>query len=335
MSQKINSESITNVEHACNSQACFFYHAHMKYTAIIGITLFGSLLAWGCTNNKANPEPEHDAHAQEPISTLHMLFQLDENLYSGGEPKGRKAYEQLSSLGIQTVISVDAVAPDKALADEFGIRVVHLPIGYDGISSERSIQFAHAIATLPSPIYIHCHHGKHRGPAAIAVGAIGAGTMTHMQAHQFMTLVGTSLDYPGLWRAVQNARPLNDTYLLNDQIDLPEQADIGDFLAAMSEIDRLDELLWLCAENSFTAPNDHPDLAPASLAGHIHNLLRQLETDKLTVQEGVIFAELMIESRDLASSLETQITMNDIENAMISMTTLSESCIRCHERFRD
>lgn len=328
MSQKTKSNANTqNLTNTRNPRVLFLYHPHMRYALLIAITLLGYLLASGCANTQTK--------TTEPIPALHNLYQLTDTLYSGSEPKGRAAYQQLASLGIQTVISVDAVAPDKALADEFGIKIVHLPIGYEGISDQRAIEFAHAIATLPTPIYVHCHHGKHRGPAALAVGAIGAGQLNHTQAHKFMTAVGTSPDYPGLWKAMKHARPLTDSYLFNNQIELPEQADIGDFESAMSEIDRLTELLWLCADNNFAAPDDHPDLAPASLAGQIHNLLRSLGDDALTEQGGLIFQELLGDSTALASRVENQIIAADIENAMISMTTLSESCIRCHERFRD
>jgi len=270
-----------------------------------------------------------------PVSVLHNLHQLNAGLYSGSQPAGRSAYEQLESLGIQTVISVDAVAPDQALADEFGIRIVHLPIGYDGISEERAKQLAHALATLPRPIYLHCHHGKHRGPAAICAGAIGTGELTTQQAIDFMTKAGTSESYHGLWRAIDRAQTFDDSILFDDTIELPTQADIGDFAAAMSEIDRLNELLWLCADNDFVAPEDHPDLAPTSLAGQIHNLLRSLGDDQLVAAEGIIFEEHLGDAIALSSSLETQISMSEIENAMASMNALTESCVRCHERFRD
>ncbi len=295
--------------------------------AAIVFTLFVALLIAGCMNRSTR--------TAEPVSVLHSLHLLKDGLWSGSEPKGRSAYQQLASMDIKTVISVDAVPPDQALADEFGITIVHLPIGYDTISEQRTKQLAHALATLPRPIYLHCHHGKHRGPAAICVGAIGTGELTTQQAIDFMTKAGTSQSYHGLWRAADQAKVLDDSILFDTTIELPAQADIGNFASAMSEIDRLNELLWLCADNNFVAPDDHPDLAPASIAGQIGNLLRQLEADELTIDEGVLFEELLIESRDLASTLETQISMSEIENAMISMNAFTESCVRCHEQFRD
>lgn len=287
------------------------------------------LLTTGCAGSSSRTT-EH-----EPTHAIHNLHQLADGLWSGSEPLGTPAYNELAKLGIQTVVSVDAVAPDKALADQYNIRVVHLPIGYDGIPEQRTKQLAVAVATLPRPIYLHCHHGKHRGPAAICVGAIGAGEITNEQAADFMALAGTSPDYPGLWRSAEFAEALDDQILADKSINLPEQADIGDFPSAMAEIDRLNELLWLCADNNFVAPEDHPDLAPVSLVGQIHYLLRSLESDSLTQSEGVIFQEMLLDSSVLASQIESQITTGAIENAMTTMNTLTDSCVRCHEQFRD
>ena len=40
---------------------------------------------------------------------------------------------------------------------------------------QRVEEIATAVQTLPGPIYIHCHHGKHRSPAASAAACVGAG----------------------------------------------------------------------------------------------------------------------------------------------------------------
>jgi protein tyrosine phosphatase (PTP) superfamily phosphohydrolase (DUF442 family) len=340
MCLKIKPSAELKTRHACNRGRVFFYDPHMRNLLFIGITvLSGSVMGWGCAHSQPARSQSTCAQIADPDAdtdhVLHNLYQLGNGLWSGGEPGSELAYKQLASLGIKAVISVDAVPPNNELADKYGIRIVHLPIGYDGISDLRSRQLARAIATLSGPIYVHCHHGKHRGPAALAVGAIGSGKMTTQQAIEFMTNVGTSENYPGLWRAVEHAKLMEKSVLADSSIELPEQADIGDFASAMAEIDRLNELLWLCAENDFKAPKDHPDLVPESLAGQIHNLLRSLEADKITIDEGVIFQELLFDSRDFASQIESQIAVGEIQNAMLSMDTLTNSCVRCHERYRD
>ena len=70
---------------------------------------------------------------------------------------------------MQTVISVDGAKPDLEAARKHGLRYVHLPHGYDGVPAPRGDELAIALRTLEGPIYVHCHHGKHRSPAAAGV----------------------------------------------------------------------------------------------------------------------------------------------------------------------
>ena len=51
----------------------------------------------------------------------------------------------------------------------YGIRYVHIPIGYDGVPEAQGLRLARAVHDLPGLVYIHCHHGQHRGPAAAEV----------------------------------------------------------------------------------------------------------------------------------------------------------------------
>ena len=64
---------------------------------------------------------------------LENVYRLGPQLYSGGEPRGEEAFAALRALGIKTAISVDGATPDTETAQKFGIRYVHLPVGYDGI----------------------------------------------------------------------------------------------------------------------------------------------------------------------------------------------------------
>lgn len=288
----------------------------------------------GCTGSQ-HTEPQHASETAHEAHALHNLHQLTPELWSAGEPVGEMAYEELAALGIQTVISVDGVAPNKELAQQHGITVVHLPIGYDGISEQRSRELAHAMATMPRPILVNCHHGKHRGPAALCVGAIGSGDISNEQATAYMKTAQTSPKYKGLWKAAEVAQPLSGTVLYDDSIELPEKTEIEDFVQAMAEVDRLYEHLQDCADNNFNAPENHPDLAPISLAGQIHNLLRGMENDKETVEGGQAFYDMLIVSRDRASQLEMQLEHNDIEDAYESLKLLTDSCSDCHAKYRN
>jgi len=291
------------------------------------------------SQEQAEPHGSNEQHAQAASNerhdehALHNLHALTPELYSAAEPVGDPAYAELAALGIKTVISVDGVAPNKQLAQRYGISVVHIPTTYDGISDKQSRQLAHAMATMPRPIFVNCHHGKHRGPAAICVGAIGSGDITNAQAIDFMKTAKTSPKYTGLWKAAEAARPLSNAELHDDSIQLVEAAVIEDFVEGMAELSRLSDLINECADYGFRAPENHPDLAPISLAGQIHNLFREMEDDQITIDNGPNFYKLLTHSRDLASQLETQIEHDDIDGAYNSLQLLMEACSDCHNEY--
>ncbi|MFK7760059.1 MAG: hypothetical protein AB8C13_08935 [Phycisphaerales bacterium] len=274
------------------------------------------------------------ARAPESPNPIQNLHQLTSTLYSGSEPAGAPHYQQLASLGIQTVISVDAIPPNPSLAAQHNIRIIHLPIGYDGINQERAAQLTSALTQSDQPIYLHCHHGKHRGPAALTVGAIGAGLITTQQATDFLNTAGTSPQYPGLWDAVKNAAPI-DPARIPQSADLPSSAPVSDFTSAMGEVDRLHERLWDIAMNNWETPNDHPDLTPIAVSAQIHNLLRSMLGSKIVEQEGSLIRAMMIESIEAADRVETSLRNADTQLALTSMGSLNNSCVQCHEKFRD
>jgi len=285
------------------------------------------LLPAACSSTPARKETT----LPNPIKNLHLLAP---GLYSGDEPATAAHYDQLAALGIKTVISVDAIAPDPDLADRHNIRIVHLPIGYDGIDNSRATELAAAIAQLDHPIYLHCHHGKHRGPAAIGVGAIGAGIITNDQAIEFMTDVGTSSNYPGLYAAARNAKPL-EKETLNAVHDFPARAPVSSFGKSMGKLDRLHDRLWDIAEDDWQTPEDHPDLSPTAVSGQIHDLMRSMLDLDFLNNEGIAMRPEMIASMKAAGDIETKITIGDFPAAMTALDALNNLCIDCHDQHRD
>jgi len=279
------------------------------------------------------PSP-HQASLPVSASPIKNLHALTPTLYSGDEPATAGHYAQLARLGIRTVISVDAIAPDPALADPHAIRIVHLPIGYDGIEPDRAAQLAAAINTLEHPIYLHCHHGKHRGPAALCVGAIGAGLTTNDQAAAFMNLAGTSENYPGLWDAARKATPL-DPATLQSITDFPTHAPVPGFIEGMGQLDRLHERLWDLAEDNWQTPEDHPDLSATAVSGQIHDHLRAMLELEFFRKRGTMMRSRFESLTETARLVETSLIEKDYGEALVALDTMSQSCLDCHEHFRN
>ena len=118
------------------------------------------------------------------------------------------------------------------------MRYIHLPIGYDGVSTQRVAELVKAAQTSQGPLYVHCHHGKHRGPAAVAVICEATAGWTTNQAVTWLKEAGTAADYPGLYRSAMDFR-LPEAAVLASIVELPEVARTSSVIDAMVAIDRL------------------------------------------------------------------------------------------------
>src|SRR5687767_7758627 len=194
---------------------------------------------------------------------LHNLMKVTKRLYSGSEPHGEEGIASLKEMGVKTIVSVDGAKPAVETARKYGMRYVHIPIGYDGVPEEAGQSLARLMREAETPIYVHCHHGKHRGPAAVAVACVAEGDMTGKEALSILVRAGTSKDYSGLWRDVDAYTPPPADAELPE---LVEVAEVGSFTAAMAQVDRAFDNLKLCREAKWSVPPDHPDLVPAQEA---------------------------------------------------------------------
>ena len=122
-------------------------------------------------------------------------------VFIGGQPRG---YEALQQMGFRSVIDVDATPPGVRLPE--AMTIVHLPLRYSGITHEQASELIAALEELERPVYIHCHHGTNRAPAAAAVGLIGTGEWSSAQGMQLMDQAGADSAFHGLFRSVADAR---------------------------------------------------------------------------------------------------------------------------------
>ena len=321
-------------------------HERMRL-AILGI---GFALV-GCgqqvTVPQAAPEPRAAAADWKPEAidepSLPSAYRLHERVISGGQPAGELAFAALRRLGVKTVISVDGAQPDVSLAKKYGLRYVHLPHGYDGVPAERAKELAKAVRDLPGPIYIHCHHGHHRSPAAATVACVGAGLLPHDHALAVLKTAGTSESYRGLYQSAESARRLDDALLDELQAEYPETAQIPPIADAMIAIEHTHDHLQALAANRWRTLDKQPDLSAAHeallLREHYTELAR---TDEIKRQPAG-FRTLLAESEAAAQTLETLLTdwtqagASDPPPEAIgrAFTAVTQSCATCHKSYRD
>ncbi|MBL9127566.1 MAG: hypothetical protein JNL97_07965 [Verrucomicrobiales bacterium] len=267
---------------------------------------------------------------------LHNLFRATPRILSGSSPEDDAAFAELERLGVGTIVSVDGARPDVEAARRHGIRYIHLPIGYDGISAERQAQLAAAARSIPGSIYVHCHHGRHRGPAAAALLCQTTEGWSHRQATDWLKLAGTSPDYPGLYRSVNAFTPA----LRSDPLprpDLPEISPPSTTVDAMVQLDDRMSYLESSKRLNWKPVPSHPDLDPKQVAmlvlEHYRELLRTPETARQT--EG--FREDLRRSEATARRLREALDASPIDPtvAASALADLSRACKTCHATHRD
>ncbi len=251
---------------------------------------------------------------------LPNFHHLTDWLWCGGDPADDDALERLAQLGVKTIVSVDGAPPRVEAAAALGIRYVHLPLGYNGITAERLRELAVAQAQLPRPIYVHCHRGLHRGPAAaVAMLRIAHPEMTASSAEHFMELIGTSRKYPGLYASAMSACPFPEQ---PTGIELPAQQAVAPLTQEMVAIehdwDRLEKALKQAT-----------------------NWSNELRGDTAAFAERFVEAGRLIPNSPLAEALRvdgawllTQPELADLSPAALA-TAIRSRCDACHQKFRD
>jgi len=286
-----------------------------------------------------------DAWQPEKLAapSLPNAYRLHPRVISGGQPEGEPAFANLKNLGVQTVISVDGAKPDVELAKKYGLRYVHLPHGYDGVPEERIKELAKAVRDLPGPIYIHCHHGHHRSPAAATVACVAAGLLAPEHALSVLITAGTSENYRGLYQSARSARPLDFKLLDELRVEFPETVKVPPIADAMVQIEHAHDHLKLLAANRWRPLEKQPDLDPAHealmLKEHYHELARTEDAQK----QPAAFRRMLAESEETAEALETLLldwrTAGRVQPVPAKVesifTTATQHCTACHQKFRD
>lgn len=268
---------------------------------------------------------------------LHNLFDLGVGVYSGAVPEGDAGFARLKAMGIKTIVSVDGAAPDVERAKAAGMRYVHLPIFYSGVPDDKNLLLSKAIRDLPKPIYVHCHHGKHRGPAATAVALVSLGKMDSPAARRFLEMCGTSPSYAGLYRDVERATPIPTATLDALPDDWPERAKVGDMVQAMTAIDHGLERMEAIRAAKWAAPADHPDLVPQAEAALLAEHFRELARLPASLEKPADFLTSLKASEDAAWCLQRQLSssVRADDEVQRCFDTLKANCKSCHKTYRD
>lgn len=263
---------------------------------------------------------------------LHHVVRLSEKLYSGGVPEGDTGFEALQRLGIRTIITVDGARPDVERARKRGMRYVHLPFGYDGCPTPRANAIVKAVRDFPGPVYVHCHHGKHRSPTGAAFARIALDGLTPQQAVKELERAGTGKNYTGLYGDVSRYRPPSMAELDRLPVEFPEIAPTPPLVEAMVAIEkRFDRLLKL-SRNRWRA---QPGEDPAHEALQLQELYTELQRTEEFQRRPADYRRWMADGERDGKALEAALRAGRLEEASLFVGKLAAGCGNCHARYRN
>ncbi len=273
---------------------------------------------------------------------IHNLFALGTNLYSGSSPEGSEGFAALARLGVKTVISVDGAKPAVELARQHGLRYVHIPLGYDGISASNQVLLAKIRSTVTGPFYIHCHHGKHRGPAAGAILSLANGTWTPEQANDWLRTAGTGTNYVGLFRSVREFHRPTPGELGAVSSTFPEVSPVSGIVEWMVRIDMHWDRLKAARVGGDRELGKPGETSLAHDALMLAEAMRETRRLAESERKGAEFLNWLRDSEEEAGRAERWLRELDgggnkqaRQNVDMSLDAIAQSCTRCHRAYRD
>lgn len=285
----------------------------------------------------AMPEPSEPS-PREYVG-IHNAVAFHPGFVSGSVPEGDAGFDTLAAMGVKTIISVDGAEPEIEKARARGMRYIHLPIGYNGFDQRRRLELARATrdAMAHGPVYVHCHHGKHRSAGAAAAVGVGLGWLSPEEGVARMKVSGTAANYTGLYACAASATVLDASTIDSVSPDFPSVSRPSGMVRGMVEIDEAFEHLKLIEKAGWAVPSDHPDLVPAAEAGRLADLYRSLRNLPSTQRRPADFAALMVRSQSEAQALEDLIVSGEKDTARLTaaMRVVAASCKDCHAKHRD
>lgn len=260
---------------------------------------------------------------------LPNVVRLSEKLYSGAAPEGDTGFRTLRGLGIRTILTVDGTPPEVKTARRFGMRYVHLPFGYDGCPRPQANRIVRAVRDLPGPVYLHCHHGKHRAPTAAAFARIALDGLTSEQAVKEMERAGTGKNYTGLYGDIKAYTPPTPEELEAVKSDFPSVTATPPLTKAMVSVDQR----W---QGILTAQKDgwKDGKAPGG-ALQLRELFTEMNRTREVRGRAEDFRGWMSASEEDAKTLEAALASKDKEAADRAVSRIAAGCGTCHAKYRN
>jgi protein tyrosine phosphatase (PTP) superfamily phosphohydrolase (DUF442 family) len=269
------------------------------------------------------------------IAGIHNAFRVTDKIYSGSQPNDEASFAALPSLGVKTIVSVDGSKPDVEAARKHGLRYVHLPFGYDGVPTNRVAELAKLTAVGSGPFFVHCHHGLHRGPTAVAIMCEASVGWTPDRAEAWLHEAGTGADYPGLYRSARDFQKPTSAQLAAVK-EFPEVAKTSSLVETMVAMDAHFSLLKQAQKAGWESPPGHADISPAHEATMLWEQLRELARTEAIAKKLADFRTKLAEAERHADALRQMLREPAVSPATdVAFKQEGQVCAACHRQYRN
>jgi hypothetical protein len=215
------------------------------------------------------------------------------------------------------------------------MRAVHLPFGYDGCPRPQADRIARAVRDLPGPVYLHCHHGKHRAPTAAAFARIALDGISNEDAVREMERAGTGKYYRGLYGDVRAYRAPASAALDEIKPDFPETAPTPPMARAMVQVDARFGPLTLAQKAGWAPLKAQSGLKPEDEALQLRELFAELNRTPEVQKRPKDFRRWMKDAESSAAGLEGALRAGDAARADRFLGRVAAGCGSCHAKYRN
>lgn len=288
-----------------------------------------------CTAELHPPSVTNHAVMPVEIPGIHNAFRVTDRIFSGSQPEGDAAFAALARLGIKTLVSVDGSRPDLQAARQHGLHYIHLPIGYDGVPTNRMHELVKAASAGTGPVFVHCHHGLHRGPTAVAIMCEATEGWTPNQAEAWMRAAGTAADYPGLYRSAREFKIPTAAEIAAIK-QLPEVTRPSSLVESMVAIDGHIEWLKKSQKAGWRTPPGQADISPEHEAMMLLEQFKEMDRTADTSRRSEDYRAKLAEAGRAAEDLHSAIRKT-AESAPLdaAFKRTTQSCAACHKSYRN
>jgi tyrosine-protein phosphatase SIW14 len=124
-------------------------------------------LAFGSCTSEPVPRPSNWAQPV-PSDALHNLYRLNPDVYRSEQPT-RRGFEEISKMGIRTIVNLRSEHSDASLVEGLDLRLVEIPMEAAHFGEDEIARALGAIRAAEKPVLVHCQYGADRTGVVMAM----------------------------------------------------------------------------------------------------------------------------------------------------------------------